>query len=376
MRACVLTGLFVSLLVGCGHDEAVSAHDLAVEVDLESPADLRAGPDPSEHPPLVLLNNLGGPILAHPKVWIVVWPNNSGLGAPLNEFVHVLLTSDYWKNSLAEYGVSDGTALGVINMPGPSPSNRDYLAFDDIVDGLAVDPQHLADDETIYVLLLPSDTLVTVGGANYCQIAGGTHDSTSAGNKYALIPDCGFPASGIPCVLSHELAEAATDPMPLNQPTWQSALPPAEVADLCNDLSTSISGPADADGGTVYYSVTRLYSTKTAAAGTADPCVPAPSATWFNTAIEPMAMMAGAASTGFAATAMVAPYAVGTVGHISWHIDAPGFAVNPSSGSSAPGERIPVTFRVTTATSGPWPVYITSSSSAGKQYAEAGIQVP
>jgi hypothetical protein len=202
---------------------------------------------------------------------------------------------------------------------------------------------------------------------------------TAAGHAYAFIPDCGLSDEEVMFAVSHEIAEAATDPSPEVQPTWQSATPPGEIADLCGDLSTTLDGGLDADGGALSYQVQRLYSTKVAALGTSDPCVPAPSTPWFNVALDPMIVDVAASdpNTGQVGSAMVAPFSTGDVGPIKWTIFADGFDVHPSTGTSHAGERVPVTFQAIggAAFSGAWPVYIEVSAGSVQQYMEATLMV-
>jgi hypothetical protein len=84
--------------------------------------------------------------------------------------------------------------------------------------------------------------------------------------------------STIEIVASHEFIEAATDPQPINKPTYQFLMGQAwygEVADQCAKVYT--------EG---HFTVTTSWSNAVASANT-DPCVPAPPGAFFDAALLP-----------------------------------------------------------------------------------------
>src|SRR5207249_3243673 len=104
---------------------------------------------------------------------------------------------------------------------------------------------------------------------------------------YAVVPACSSGANALAYVevgASHELIEAATDPLPLTDPEW-ALIDPAnpwtvlagEVADFCEIVSYV------QDSG---YVLQRSWSNAAARAGT-DPCVPAPSRPFYDTSTTP-----------------------------------------------------------------------------------------
>jgi hypothetical protein len=113
---------------------------------------------------------------------------------------------------------------------------------------------------------------------------------------YCVVPTCGaYPGSVLTTedvldeFLSHEVIEAATDPVRTPTVAGYHLLDPnnpwtyigGEVADLC----TQSAPYRAADGGLV---AQRIWSNSAASLGTGSPCIPAPAGeTYFNVGIEP-----------------------------------------------------------------------------------------
>jgi hypothetical protein len=135
------------------------------------------------------------------------------------------------------------------------------------------------------------------GPETSCKSFGGYHSATSvsgASVAYAVLPECpGFfgleGVDEVTAVESHEMIEAATDPSPRTDPAylepddghlyWDLAFGGGEVADMCTQLPNAFfqfSG--------LPYTVQRIWSNTSAAAGH-DPCVPElPGEVYFNAA--------------------------------------------------------------------------------------------
>jgi len=117
---------------------------------------------------------------------------------------------------------------------------------DDAGDDDAGDAGDAGDDASIppippadaYVVFLPANVEVNLGDGVTCAVAGGYH-SYDGKEPYAIIPPCG----DYDIVVSHEMAEMATDPVP--GAGWYSDVEQnnggGEVGDLCNSL-TSVDG--------------------------------------------------------------------------------------------------------------------------------------
>jgi hypothetical protein len=147
--------------------------------------------------------------------------------------------------------------------------------------------------DTVYVLFFPSTTTLTLDALTSCKATGGfygyhgwtTVTAADGGAplrvQYAALADCGE-GSQITTWISHEIAEAATDPQPNTHPTYGIADPAwllaytgnVEVADVCVGANTTEES----------WQVQRIWSNATALAGHSA-CAPVPSgATFFNAA--------------------------------------------------------------------------------------------
>jgi hypothetical protein len=148
---------------------------------------------------------------------------------------------------------------------------------------------------TIYAVFYPVQTTVTLQGATSCQYFGGYHNSSQLADgtpfAYAVVPRCPQfdpVLQGIDEVTgaaSHELMEAATDPLPQTNTPAYSQLDPehlvwtflgAEIGDMCAQNPDAFFDPSGFP-----YAVQRVWSNK-AAAASHDPCVPAASGPYFN----------------------------------------------------------------------------------------------
>jgi len=332
--------------------------DLTVAPDLMFPSR-----DPSNHPDLPQVQNEGGTVLDAPNVWTIVWPGDEALGEKANTFVRGMLASGYWSGSLGEYGVGAGVANGVYVMPTSAPPSIDDSTFTKTVKTIVAALPTPADKNTILSFIIPKNTTSTMGGGQGCQDYGGYHSQTksatgsTANIAYAVNLQCDDPTlspfDALTDVMSHELAEASTDPFPRSSPGWSNftVASGGEIGDLCVFLDTHIevtlnNGDAGEDHET--YNVQRLYSQKIAAMENADPCVPAPSTPYFNAALDPSDIDITLDTSGSGSGMMkLEPYAYGDVGPITWQIyglDGSGVTANPSKGTAQPGETIRVTY--------------------------------
>jgi hypothetical protein len=163
------------------------------------------------------------------------------------------------------------------------------------------------------VIYFPSTTTITMPNngqtATSCQQFGGYHshvvlDKAGGGTvdtAYAIVPQCTNPLLGIKTSVSasHEIIEAATDPLVTDQQAngyymdqtrdaWTS-ISAAEVGDVCallKDFATNPFASPSADEATEgSFTVQRSFSNKSLLANN-DPCVPAPAGVYFNVAPE------------------------------------------------------------------------------------------
>jgi hypothetical protein len=209
----------------------------------------------------------GGPVLHHPEVEFLlyggVWGTDAtlqGQSSQLEGFVQTLVNSGYM-DMLNQYGVGRGSFIDAQVDTSVAPTTIDDTQLQpilagDINSGLLVAP----DRNTVYIILTPPGTEVTFKDSQGTLNTSGTepntphfagyHDAIPGTLKtspayYAVVP---FPGgvngsdSGLTTVqqvtvtISHELAEAATDPDTVGG--WfddsQSQNDGGEIADLAN----------------------------------------------------------------------------------------------------------------------------------------------
>jgi hypothetical protein len=192
----------------------------------------------------------GGPLIAQVKVYALYWgsawtstslspaqtqpPTRSALDA----FMAHLVTSTYMnlftEYNVARYTIKPGTFLGSsIIAPDPAAQVSDADIRGQIQQRQTSGDVPPWDANTLYAMFLPSGVTVQEGGSLSCNAFCGYHDavvdtlSGQASAYYAVLPfpdcaGCAASADGsqismfdaLTSVLSHEVAEAITDPMP------------------------------------------------------------------------------------------------------------------------------------------------------------------
>ena len=249
----------------------------------------------SDHspPPLPQITTFGGPIMAHPQLVPIFFPGDPDIST-LTSFSQWIVTSNWFGEVGAEYGIGAGSVLGTVQLPMPAPSSITDaeivdMMFQGVTSGSWPKPADGNFGDVLYVVHVPAQTTETSGTATSCVDYGGYHSSARRNGvelSYAVIATCsGAKLNSIQLrelFMSHELIEAATDPLPGNHPAyrlndltspWSST--DGEVGDLCE-----LSGQEvwQEDG----YVVQRSWS-NLAAEASGDPCVPVPSNTvYFN----------------------------------------------------------------------------------------------
>ncbi len=302
-----LSSLLASLLVSLG----AAACGGAVEVDAplepapasDAGADAVAATDapevpyPAPHPGMPEIPNNGGKVLTAPLIVTVTYAGD-GLESFAQQLDDWIGGSAWWKTVHADYGVGTATSGGHVVIADPAP---DALTDTDLQRWIAakIDDGTFAQptDQTLLVIWLPPQTSITLPGAGgrSCASFGGYHSAAAYRVEgklrqvsYAVIPRCSGRDS-LPITVSHELTEAATDPLPgtllAGSSGWvlndQSPWNPAggENADMCEFVS-----PVTENG----YSLTRVWSNANAKIGQ-QPCIPVPPETaaipYFNAAI-------------------------------------------------------------------------------------------
>jgi hypothetical protein len=339
---------------------------------------------PTDHPDLPTMDYHGGPVLAAPEVYTIVWKGDEQLGAQVNTFVEWMLNSDsYWTPGTSEYGVGKGKAMGVLVLPDAKPATLDDSAVGPMIKAHIADGSFPAPNvNTIFSFVVPETTQSTMQGGKGCQEYGGYHAETRtvAGGQtyvpYAINLQCmgqGSVFDETTMVISHEIAEASTDPHPFTRPGYSSDSAPlgGEDGDLCNPLASKQSATVSdgTDGGTSdqTYVVARLWSNKAAKSGNTDPCQPAPAnQPYFNVAVNPVNIDI---SAGDDADAVLEPYSFGDVGSLKWTLEGQPdttIKLTPTSGTVMPGDSIALKVHTTSSTqSGVYPVLILVQAAKG-----------
>ena len=263
--------------MGCGGSGAGPAETTATPFDL----------------PKVI--SLGGPVLSAPRLQPIYLPGHPFV-AEVDDFLARLSASAFWPAVTGEYGVGGLTVLPSheSSVAGPaSIVSSDVPSF--FTQVMTADAEALgpASRDTMYLVLFPASTQVTMSGQALCEMAtaSGYHtEANVAGTTVALIviPFCtSYPGdttlsgfSVLTPTISHELVEAASDPFPSSAPAflttddahamWAVAVNGGEVADLCENESPNLVMPAD-----IGQPVQRVWSNAAVDAGSG-PCVPVP----------------------------------------------------------------------------------------------------
>ena len=373
--------LFVLALAACGNGDGSDAGpvdvDMAIAPDLLPP--LR---DPGAHPPQAMITSNGGRVLKNPEIITIVWSGDA-LGQKRQQFADWLVTSDYFKTTMVDFGIGAGTTQPLVTITDPPPATFDESSVGPFLrahfaDG-TIPPPNV---NSLYVFYTPKATTPTMNGSRACSGGWlGYHSVTLSGEPppapshvpFAIVPACSKGAGEFledTDTASHEIAEAATDP---EITAWMdNAQPLSEVGDLCNDLRLSYAVTLP-DGSSTQFSVQRIWSPSIAASGSGDPCVPTPGNgyIWFNAGVVPFAPIINTDANGKGTTTfLIEPFAQGNVGTISWIItDGPatGVRFSTTQGKGVAGSTQSVTITVSaTAQPGNYPLSLVAYDNAGQ----------
>ncbi|HEY1960154.1 MAG TPA: hypothetical protein VGH28_31310 [Polyangiaceae bacterium] len=279
--------------LACGDDAGQpDGGDASVEAGVDAPT------YPAPHTPMPQATSGGGSVIASPKVVAISFQADPLQGA-IDAFASDLQNfGDYWKGAVSEYGVGP-IASSTYHAAETAAQN---LADADVQSWLTDKIQNDAtfpkpDESTIYTLFYPSGTNVVSGGGVTCQQFQGYHDSFALGGTdvvYAIVPRCAPPpvqgvtdADQMTAEASHEIVEAATDPLPFKSAAYLTVdsashawelLGGGEIGDLCAGFGDVFYKPNGFDS-----LVQRVWSNAAAAAGH-DPCEPNGASPYFNSA--------------------------------------------------------------------------------------------
>ena len=259
---------------------------------------------PAFHPTLPTIVKGMGSVVAAPKIVPVYFASDDpAITSAITGLTSQLGASTYWGSTTSEYGVGPATALPPASFsetPPPKMDDVDVRAW--LTTKLNANDTGLpaADADTIYVLVYPANTAITLQGATTCKDLGAYHEAGALDAAhanlpihYAVIPHCtnfnGFGAVDFATIaVAHELIETATDPAPDVSSGWSGAdedhlvWPIQSGNEICDFCDTSPASYEKVTG--IDFLVERCWSNK-AAIALHDPCVPAaPTLPYFNSA--------------------------------------------------------------------------------------------
>lgn len=237
------------------------------------------------------LNVNRAPMIAAPKIVTVTWAGDPNADA-LESFGDKLGTSEYWRSTVGEYGISAATSGAAnhvrVSTPPPATMTRDDVEALIVERAPGGSGWPAYDASTIYVLYVPASIDLQPTDPYHSE----TEVGANAHVPFVVISEKASSAiDTLTAVASHEIAEAATNPRVLSTGAdlglvdfdkakylgWSLSTGDAELGDLCEGKPESVvRGPADFP-----VMLQRLWSNKSAAAGH-DPCVPAPSTPYYN----------------------------------------------------------------------------------------------
>ncbi len=287
-------GLVFGLMAsGCSGDNAQP--DAGSDASDEGDAGFAA-----PHAPMPQVVSSGGSVIASPKVVAISFQGDP-LQSDVDAFASQLVSAPaYWSGAVGEYGV------GAINetpyhaqetAPAGTISDTDVQTW--LTNKINTDSTFPKPDaSTIYTLFYPAGTTVASGLDTTCNQMQGYHSSyplsSSVNVIYAIVPRCPPPpvagvtnADQMTAEASHELVEAATDPLPSQTPDYLSVdsdshawelLAGGEIGDLCAAFPNSFYKASGFD-----HLVQRVWSNQAAAANH-DPCQPDGTSPYFNSA--------------------------------------------------------------------------------------------
>jgi hypothetical protein len=283
----------------------------------------------------------GGLVMAHPQIVPIFYANDAD-AATLTSFNQWIVTSQWLQTVGADYGVGTGSVLKVVRRTDTAPAMIDdtqiiSLLYAGLADGSLPKPVGALAD-VLYMIYFPMQTTVTLGSARSCVDFGGYHKSARQSGVellYAVNAACRkilptlTDVEAREIVASHELIEAATDPVPFNRssfrfvdPTnsWFGVFPGAEIGDLCQR----------GDGKEIWresgFVAQRIWSIS-AAAAEQDPCVPGASTNYVNLVSQSAGVPRIA--PGGHQTITLRGWASGAVRGASWPIKAASLSMMP-----------------------------------------------
>jgi hypothetical protein len=238
---------------------------------------------PAAHPPAPVVENLGGLVLAAPKVLPILYAWDSDL-ADIQAFLEEMTKTTYWGETTSEYGVGPLTMRSAVVLQADVPATQADLEALISANTTGAEPAWgEVDPSTIYLFVLPE--CKTFQGADGFSGPSYHYETTVGAVSVAFAVSCPNTVDDLTELqartagISHELIESATDPLEASNPAFHQEDPDdvfwteatgGEVADMCEDVKGAFIVP---DGGT--YTVQRSWS-NAASKARKNPCVPPP----------------------------------------------------------------------------------------------------
>ena len=254
-RACLLGLLALALSApACGNSGGSTGGADATPTVGAAPADGGVTPSSYTTPfPPALPQALAGSavIMASPSV-VPVFFSQDPLQPDLESFLQGFFATPTWQ-IVKQYGVVGGaiTPSAVLSPPTAATlSDAEVQAFLSAQVKSGALPAPAA--ATIYLFYFPENITLTLDGQTSCIDLGGYHNTATLADgatvTYAVVPRCpGLPLGELTFATSHELAEAATDPLltaynQLGAPygLWMADLQGGEIGDLCQNLYDAV----------------------------------------------------------------------------------------------------------------------------------------
>jgi hypothetical protein len=273
---------------------------------------------PAVAPSMPQVQNAGGTVLATPRVVPVFFPGEADAAA-ITDAIERYAASSEWTAATAQYGVGPAAVAAAVEPADPLPDGLTTPALGAWI-ASRLDGTHpewgRADQATIassiYVVYPPYGATVYApqqdpadplapslcGPHPWDPMAWHWQTTPAPGPNvpvvFAVVGHCTFDATSVQdrvtAATSHELIEAATDPLFVTSPAyarvddehafWMELTGGGELADLCAQDAADLVRPID-----VGYTVQRTWSNAAAAAGH-DPCVPSRAGAYFNVSAD------------------------------------------------------------------------------------------
>jgi hypothetical protein len=274
-----------------------SSSDVTIDVVDTASADVFT---PGPHQPLMQIPDQGGPRIHHPALVTITFAGDSRR-AELEAYARWIVGSNWLLTTGASYGVGAGTIAGAVVRTETPPATITDVQIENfiatgILDGSIPTPSTGIAD-AIYIIYYPATTSISGRCGTMiiqsCTQFIGDHEGAHAMGldfAYAVMPDCGHGIGEVEIALSHEIIEAASDPISRTNPAYELNNDVNDPWFLYMGCEVENGDLCELSPATTYESghvAQRIWSNAAAAAG-ADPCVPAdPAMPYFNVTATP-----------------------------------------------------------------------------------------